>query len=482
MELDLGKGFYEFSSRGYDYQRCINWFPSNDSSGEAKTRTRLLSTPGLSHKVTVSPNNGLGCRGLYETSGGRVFGVWGNTLFEIDINFTATDRNSSLRFSRTFGRVSFADNGTQLIIIDQGKGYILTLSSNAFAQITDADYPANANQVTFKDGYFVVSVPGTKTFYQSDLNDGTSWNALSFGSIVSSPDNISGITSTNTDLVLFGEDTVEQWQNIGDTPLTFERINGATLDIGCRSPWSIAKINNSIYFLGSNKNGFGIVWRISSYQVQKISTPAIESIIGGAGDDTDAIAYTYQEKGYYFYVLTVPSLDRTFVYEETTNKWHERAYWDSSEGEFIAHKSNSQVFAFGKNLVGYDGDNNLYELDDLTYTDNGDEIRRVMSTPHIHHENRRVSVNQLKLEYERGTALTSGQGSDPVIWMKYSKDGGYTWSDEVIRKMGAKGNYSNEISWNRLGCGRDYVFELAMSDPVKSDLYALYIDLEVLRT
>lgn len=482
MEIDLGNGFYELSNRGYSYQRCINWYPSISESSGTKSKARLIPTPGQDLAVSISPNSGTGGRGLYEASNGRVFGVWGDSLFEVFKNNTIIDRNSSLRFLNTKGSVSISDNGAQLIIIDRPRGYILDFQTNTFSQITDVDYPSNANQVVYKDEYFYLSVLDTQDIYQSALGDGSSWSALSVQQARSQPDNVVGITASNTDLIIFGTKTIEHWQNVGDDTFSFQRINGATLGVGCKSANSIAKMNNAHYFLGSNESGAGMIWRLESYQIEKVSTEAIETAILEAEDTSEAIGYTYQSRGHLFYVISFPSIDRTFVFDEKTGKWHERAFYNSTTSDFKVHKSSHQVYSFGKNYVSYENDNNLYILDDDILTDNGSTILRLMNPPRFNFENKKISLRKVKLEWEKGIGLTSGQGSDPHIMMRYSKDGGYSWSSRLNRKLGEKGKYYYELSWDRLGQGRDYVLELSVSDPVPVELYGLYIDFNVLRT
>jgi hypothetical protein len=481
VRVPLVDGFYEDSTRGFDYQRCINWYPVLSDSGSSKSPAHLVPTPGSRLIASLTPNQGSGCRGLYETSGGRFFGVWGNTLYEVSSAGVVTDRNSSLRLSTTNGNVSMSDNGTQLIITTGSGGYVLTLSSNAFASISDADYPTTANQVVFHDGYFVVSVPSTKTWYISDLNDGTSWNALDFASIVSSPDNITGLIRVNTDLWLFGEKSIEVWQNVGNADFPFLRVNNASQSIGTRNPWSIAKVNDNIYWLGSNKDGYGAIWRSNGYDSVMVSTDAINDKINEVGTRDDSIAWTYQENGHYFYVITITGVG-TFCFDETTGKWHERAFWNPTIGQFERFKGSHSSFAFGRNYIGFNGDNNLYQLDSSYYLDNTDEIRRLRACSHIHSENKNIKVNYLELEHERGQGLTTGQGSDPEIMLRISKDGGFTWGNEKWRKAGKKGEYSKRVRWPSLGMGRDWVFEFSVSDPIKWDIMGAYMDVEALRS
>jgi len=482
LRVPLVDGFYEDSSRGFDYQRCINWYPVGADTQTAKNAMHLSPTPGSRLTTSMSPALGGGCRGLYETSGGRFFGVWGNTLYEFSSLGVATDKNSSLRFTTTIDNVSITDNGTQMIIVTGSGGYIYTLASDTLTLISDADYPTTANMVVFHDGYFVVSVPDTKTWYVSALNDGTSWNALDFASINSTPDNIIGLIRKNNDVCLFGEKSIEYWQNVGNADFPYLRVSNASQSIGTKNPWTIQKINDNVYFLGSNKDGYGSIQRIAGngYDPQMVSTDAINDKINEVGTRDDSIAYTYQEKGHYFYVITVTNVG-TFVFDETTGKWHERSFWNPSTGFYERHKSSHSAFAFGKNYVGFNGDDNLYQLDSSYYLDNTDEIRRLRTCAHIHSENKNIRFNRIELEFERGQGLTTGQGSDPQVMHRYSNDGGYNWSGEQWRGMGEVGRFSKRAIWHAQGTGRDRVLEFVTSDPIKADIIGAYMDIEVLK-
>jgi hypothetical protein len=371
------------------------------------------------------------------------------------------------------------DNGIYMVIIDEGKGYYYTLADNTLTQITSEGYPSAANQVIWHDGYFIVTVPDTRGFYWS--SDGVTWDALDVAYIQSSPDNITGITRTNTDIWLFGEKSMEAWQTqaIGDA--VFERMGGATQDIGTKNPWSIAKIRDRIYFLGSNKDGYGNVYRVNGYGVEMISTSAINEKINGVALSTDAYGYTYQEKGHYFYVLTIPSLDLTFAYDETTQRWHERAFWNVTSGSFSRDKATFHEFAFGYNYVGYYSDNNLYRLDPGYYLDGTETIRRLRTGAHQSFENKRVRYNKFELEFARGQGLTgSGQGSDPKVMRRYSDNGGYTWSKETTRSIGKMGEYSERARWLSQGSSRDRIEEISISDPVKADIMDAYAEVEII--
>jgi len=53
---------------------------------------------------------------------------------------------------------------------------------------------------------------------------------------------------------------------------------------------------------------------------------------------------------------------------------------------------------------------------------------------------------------------------EPQFMLRWSDDGGHTWSNEYMVSAGAVGNYKSRAIWRRLGRSRDRVYELAVSD------------------
>jgi hypothetical protein len=50
--------------------------------------------------------------------------------------------------------------------------------------------------------------------------------------------------------------------------------------------------------------------------------------------------------------------------------------------------------------------------------------------------------------------------------LRWSNDGGSTWSKEYWVGIGQMGKYRNRAIWRRLGQARDRVFEVSITDPV----------------
>jgi hypothetical protein len=52
--------------------------------------------------------------------------------------------------------------------------------------------------------------------------------------------------------------------------------------------------------------------------------------------------------------------------------------------------------------------------------------------------------------------------------LRWSNDGGSTWSREYWVAIGSMGRFKNRAIWRRLGMARDRVFEVVVTDPVKA--------------
>lgn len=72
------------------------------------------------------------------------------------------------------------------------------------------------------------------------------------------------------------------------------------------------------------------------------------------------------------------------------------------------------------------------------------------------------------------------QGANPQVMLRWSDDGGHTWSNEHWESMGRIGQYGYRTIWRRLGMTeklRDRVYEVSGTDPVKVSIMGaeLYI-------
>jgi hypothetical protein len=466
MKIGLTGPSYVQRSLPFDAQRSINLFPVLDEMG--KEVAALYGTPGKALFATA----GLGpIRDAFSATNGRAFVVSGANLYEIDSSGNETNLGT---LDSSNGHVTITENGTQLAICDGEKLYILTYDSNTFNKVTDPDFPLSVGMVAFIDGYFMVNENDSGRFYISALNDGESWDALDFATAESSPDNLIAVVNAIGQAWLFGSETTEVWTNTGDSLFPFRRISGAKLQTGILSPFSAVEIDNSVIWVGRDKFGQGLVYKAQGFSPVRISTTPIELIIQQATDPENITAHSYQEEGNTFYVLTGGGLSTTLVYDLVTQLWHERAYLNG-DGVFEPDLASSHMFAFNKHLVGDRRNGKIYEQSLDYYDDGGSALCRERTYTHLSDEGKRIRYNALEIGFESGVGLQSGQGSDPLVSLTLSKDGGRTWSDAYTGSIGAVGQYQKKIAFRRLGIAEQMTFRIRVTDPVKVAIIGSYL-------
>ena len=486
----LGQSYVARSINAAD-NRCVNLFPEVVTEG-GKEAAFLNRAPGLSLLATVGTGP---IRGLW-SFGYFTYVASGSELYSVDSNWTPLLLGT---ISGT-GPVSMSDNGTQLFIACNPKGYIYNSFTTVFAQITDPDFQG-AVTVAFLDGYFVFNQPNSQKLWITSLYDGSSIDPLAFARAEGSPDNLIALIVDHREAWLFGTNSVEVWYDAGlpDFPLT--RIQGAFNEIGCAAAYSVAKLDNGVFWLGADARGRGVVYRSQGYSGVRISTHAIEFAIQGYGVISDAIGYTYQQEGHPFYVLVFPTANATWVYDVATGAWHERAGF--SNGQFIRHRSNCYTTFNNTSIVGDYENGKIYSLSLDVYDDAGSIqkwLRSWRALPAGQNNLKRTSQHSLQLDCETGTnytvdetvivdimaddgyylvtessefligEITETQPGNPQVMLRWSDDAGHNWSNEHWVNMGQYGAYGTRAIWRRLGMTtklRDRVYEVSGTDAVK---------------
>ena len=328
------------------------------------------------------------------------------------------------------------------------------------------------SSVAYIDGYGILTVNDSSgQFCITGLQDFSTIDPLDFASAESSPDGLVSVLVDHREIWLFGAKTVEPWTNTGASPFPLERVPGALLERGCAAARSPAKMDNSVFWLGDDR----IIYRAEGYQPARISTHAIEEVIR-SGTVSDAYGMTYFQGGHHFYLLTFPSLGRTFCFDPAASAaagspiWHER----QSGTSLLPAVWNVQCLfeAFGKTLVGLQA-GKVAELDLDTYTDLGEPIRSAVVSLPFFNDDKRAIMDDYELECEMGTGTNSGQGLDPQIMLRFSDDGGSTWSNETQGALGRMGVRIIRAMWDRLGSFRQRTVEVSISDPVKRSIYGM---------
>jgi Phage stabilisation protein len=357
------------------------------------------------------------------------------------------------------------------------------------------------------DNYFVYNRPASQQWGASGVLSPIS-GSTSFSSKDGSPDNLVALIVDHREVYLMGEASSEVWTDVGAVPFPFQRIPGTSTQHGVAARFSLARLGDSFAYVSRNNRGQAQIMQMKGYVPSRISNHAVENSITNQYVD-DAIAWTYQLEGHEVYVVSFPTLNLTWAYDIASGMWHKWLYTDNT-GTYSRHRGNCCAVFQGMVLVGDYANGSIYELDKQNYTDNGQNIRRLRRAPHLVTDLQRQYFDELQIQFQPGVGTTGVSVSTdtniylgspyvisasatltiaptltyvigianpitsltdtnyPQAMLRWSNDGGSTWSREYWVTIGQEGKYKNRAIWRRLGMARDRVFEVSITDPVNA--------------
>jgi len=369
---------------------------------------------------------------------------------------------------------------------------------------------SGANCVDIIDNYFVYNNPTTQQFGASDLLSPISLST-SYALKDGAPDDLVALIVDHREIYLMGEISSEVWTDVGAVPFPFQRIPGTSTQHGIAAPFSLYRFGNSFAYVSRNNRGQAQIMQMKGYLPERISTHAVENSLANQYVD-DAIAWTYQLEGHEVYVVSFPTLNLTWAYDNATQMWHKWLY-TASDNSYQRHRGNCCAVFQGLVLVGDYDNGKIYELSRTNYTDDGQNVRRLRRAPHLVSDFQRQYFDELQIQFQPGVGTTgltrttvvqestpnpdpyyiypeaelvigpldvfvignAGGGvvisettTNPQAMLRWSNDGGSTWSKEYWVPIGGLGKYTNRAIWRRLGTARDRVFEVSITDPVNA--------------
>lgn len=456
MQIPFVGGSYEGRSKNINAQRSVNLYPILDNQ-HGKVPIAMYGTPGFKAFATTGTHSGI--RGML-VAGSYLYAVAYDKLYRVDTSGTATSLGS---IDSTSGKCWIEYNGTtgnQVMVVDGTTGYVYNTSTGAFAKIADADFPG-ASSLTFQDGYFIVTKPNTAQFWVSGSYNGTSWTSTAFATAEGQVDNLMSCLSDHRELWLFGSKSTEIWYNVGTGTPPFERKVDEVMERGCIAAGSPTKLDNTVYWLDEN----GMAIRADGYKPSIVSTRQIEYQWSTYTSISDALGFSYIMEGHTFWVLTFPTANKTWVYDASTGFWHEReSIYSHSAGRW---RASCYAYFNGKHLIGDHSLPYIYELDLDLYEEGDNELKCVRACPVIHEDQKLLFHHALEIEFEAGVGGEQVKAENPKAMLKWSDDGGHTWSNEHWADIGKMGEYGKRAIWRRLGRSRNRVYEVTITDPVK---------------
>ena len=463
MQLPICGPSYVSSSTSTNYQRCVNMYVI-EPGPNGRGKNSLVRTPGLQLLTNLgnSPIRGL------RTVGNYVWAVMGNTVYRILINVVTQTATSTMvgTIGSNSGPVYLMDNPSQIMIVDgTTSGYCIDQGSLALTTVGPAQNFLGSLNIEYYDGYFVCCQPGTNILFSSNLNDGTTWNALNYAANSQRPGLNVGVGMFRGEFWAFSTTCTEIWYDNANSPgFPLSVRQGMGFDIGCAATGSIVEIDNVLMWLDTrgwiveSTNAPYIRAANTGYALTMVSTDAINNTIAEFVQVSDAVAYQYTCRGHLMYVITFPNANATLVYDRTTKQWHEMSHTNTFTGSQDAHLSRNHCKFQTLDLVG-DNFGNIYIMSPTVYTDNGTSIRCLRTTQPVNTEFQYFGIDCLEVRMNSGLASA---GTTPLITMRFSNDGSNNWSWEESRPIGSTGSFGQRIRWNRLGSAIEWEFEFVI--------------------
>lgn len=451
--LELTVGNYGRPRVGLPSTRLVNAYI--EATKEGPTKGARIPRPGLTPWHTLG--NGPILRQFQQPGlfNGDLFTVSGGQLF----------RNTTLLGTITYGnnpRMAAAND--QLAIVSGGALYIYdgtTLSTVRFFDDGISPLPSFST-VTVLYNIFVYPVVGSDQFFFSQTGNAALINAANFGAAQTSPDPIIEATVLAEEILFFGSTSVEFWDFNGSLTAPFALAQGRTYIRGCPAQSSVVKLDNAIFWVADDLS----VYR-SGAVPEKISTPYIDDKLRAAGPGISrATAFQVGIEGHAFYVLNLPAINESYAYDCQTREW---AQWGTQQplanepGLFApacsAGQGSTAIFA------GSASTNEVWTIDAGNNSD-GTINKRVIVSGAIWIAGGVQRCNNISLACVRGVG--DADAPNPIVEMRFSDDGGRTFTSWLSATLGMRGQYNYKAVWRNLGLitqpGR--LFEFSVADAV----------------
>ena len=457
LPIPLSKGTYKnvYDEELSDFDaRLIDCYVDDLGYTRKRPGLNLLKDVGSYLGVTTYPINGLywwkNKTVALAVSYGKTLKIAYTSGYTTITDLTST--NLAINSTPTF-----ATDGTYAFIVKGGQ-ILYTDGTASTAAIADADAPTTVTHVDWMDGYLLACGDGTNKFYWSDVNSSLSWNALNYASAAGNADPILALKVFQRQILLFGQNTLEVWENDGVNP--FSRIAGGFHDVGISAPHSIIVSDQAIYWLSDTRR----IMRFQNAQLSAASTP-YDKDISGYTTVSDCRGFRCVIDGKTFLIFTFPSAEKTLVYSEVENKWHEWGYWDVGTATRGRWLGNCLVWSpdWSLHIVGGRSGGLLYKMAPDYYNDNGNPIRLEKRTGFIDYGVKKAKRSEeIRFRAKRGIG---GISRDPKLMFRWNTDN-KGWNSFKDLSLGQEGESEIVMSLKRTGMFQARQYEIVVTDDV----------------
>jgi hypothetical protein len=459
---DIPLPLHSYRIESVSSARLVNTY-AEKAPEEGKGPIILRRAPGVSTFCPCGASQG---RGLHAMAG-QLYAVSGSKLFRVSSRATTED----LGAIAGSGLVSMTDNKTQLAISAANRLYVY---EDALTQVSDPDVPTKLGRIDFLDNYLIGIREGTGQFVCSALADFTDFDALDFATAEGAPDDLLTLAVDHRAAFLVGEKSSELWENVSaGADFPFTRVPNGFIEMGGLGRDGICKQDNSVFWVANDRT----LRRLTGATPQRVSQHHVEREWKKYTTVSDVRCSPYAIDGHLCVVVTFPTANHTWVYDCTTNEWHERESYPRDVWDVCA-----VVECYDRVFVQRASTGEIGVLDPNVYSEWGGPLRAEWAYQSMYSEGKGIQVHRLEMGIRTGVGLESGQGENPRIMLERSKVGGQdgTFRPLGARSLGTQGKFKTKVHWDALGTGNDNVFRAWLSDPVPLTVWNTMADAEQL--
>lgn len=476
--VPLVSGSYVARDPHVSCKRLVNFF------SEVSPQTSLADTKQIAPPLTIRrapgipalANDGTGnpTRG-FRTMRGITYVVIGPTLYQMASNGTLTQIGTGIP-GTSFVRM--CDNTQCLFILVPGTSIAYTYCPNGtsgFALFTDPTFLSyGAIDIGYIDTYFVFLQANGRGFYNDDGQITSGVNVPTFNTFGVFPrefgtDVLRGMCVDHREVILFGDLTSEGYVDAGiATGSPFISAPDAFMEIGVHPSggYTIVSQDQSVFWVASDRT----VRRRNGQTPVRVSNSGIEAVLETA-DLTGAYAMAPSIGGHPWYVLTLPAIQRTLVFDCLTTEWFELDSYNIGNWRPLCWYN-----AFGRQLVGDSLGSGVGYLDTTVYTEFGQPMQSVFTTQAVYDRNNRIAHRRLELMITAGG--TTSFTTDPRVTLFVSDDGGYTFVAGDEQSLGVQGQHNVRLVWWNLGQSRNRVYRFQITEASPSYVVDIFAELD----
>ncbi len=511
-------GFCDEKSRNLNAQRSINWYPVTTKEGKDTRIIAMYPTAG-SNLFTANAN----IDSTFCVDGGTVYTTTSSsasnytlvqtlgstgTLAEIANFYTGKTYGPSM--AQDYQRVvvtalpylTSSNTGNIVWTVDKTNTAV-----NGLLRLEDS---LKINDVAQLDGYFVVSTLGfagakAGRIYANfiDASNGIgniAWTGVDFATMYYKGEDVTKLMTAGGYMYAFCPTHFEIWYNSGNELFPFEPIKEATQEIGLIHKYAICQLENMIAFIGTSANGGRGIYLLKGLELTKISTPGIDTILdqgtyfnptinGNAYDQSFHGAFARTEEGHKFFYFKTQGVPRGYVYDLTTEMWHE---WEQEfQNDGFRPRYDAGFSCWGKTYAVTDM-GEIVELDPALSTDltrnagtgalSNTLIKRTRITQHLSGEDHYIFHKRLRLDIEANSTISHDANVTADVTLSLTDNDGKSWST-VGTKSFANASYGaisgdKRMEWFRLGRSDDRVYKIVANTNCPVWLSGAFVDIE----